>query len=605
MRICLLESVAVIKYATVADPVQCTPWIPHSVDSSIAEINEVQSKRRSTVSESDNENEESPIDIDNIIQAHKEILIHRNELTRSCASGAFSVCNTSRQNFASTGSMKSRGNRARRVARPQTKAQFWIQTLELLPRGFFSDAEALLKQTSKVTQGVPAYHGVAITERNSSDMSHMYEISFLTKHLLGQPKGSYEQFKSTVGQFARMCICLKVVNRYTLYEKGKLFEAVANMKAVQAFISYFQVRSTNGTVCGKSRHLRRLSLHSEMYFSGKNEEMKGRAAQISEYLRNTASCNKTAARMEARKRKNIDERIEKMIMLMPEDFSRFIKEALRELQAIMRSCQRWHTSEKPSFIYSRLIEKSDLVRKWCLNMLAACVLTSGGQRPQVFGQLQTPSSVELKEMEIDAKTRGFFELHTVMEKTVRSADMPNVIFPSVMYNYVKFHVVVIRPAILQKFGLLSAKTAELRNQSLLLDTRNGYSVESRSITSSVRRFLCERDPELSKVTAMSLRASYATMMMDSYQRRAVFRNYTEEEFLTFLSKAMNTSVEQLRSTYVGTSNRDYVDTAKELTSILRIDEERRTTQHVQEEDDSCCDDHFMSLWVPLNENRQR
>ena len=49
-------------------------------------------------------------------------------------------------------------------------------------------------------------------------------------------------------------------------------------------------------------------------------------------------------------------------------------------------------------------------------MLAGCVLSSGGQRPEVFGRLQAPSNAKLKGMKIDAIERGLFELKTVLEK---------------------------------------------------------------------------------------------------------------------------------------------------------------------------------------------
>lgn len=511
--------------------------------------------------EEDDGGDREPVDVDKIISQQRETLVRRNCVVMPRPMRQDAHSRVSIMFAGSTGGMR------------VTKAERWMETLEILPEDFFSSAEARLKETEKVKRGLSAYNGVPINESNSEDMARIYETSFLSKIQLGQPRGAYDQFKTTTGQFVRMCISLRLADRLNFYKKGQLFVAIANMKAVQAFTSYFQIRSSSGTVCGKSRHLGKLASHAEIYFSGREDEMKGRVGQVREFLLSCASAHKTFSRLEARKRRNFEERLERMVLLLPADFDRLIGECTKELKDMVRTCGRWFRRGNRASLFSRMIETKGFISKWCLYMIALCVLMGGGQRPQVYGQLQVPSMVDIKEMEMQAKNHGFFELKTILEKTLRSSDIPNVIFPALLLNYVKFHARIVRPAILKKLDICIANPS-LRNESLLIDTRNGYPLQSRSVTASVRRFLCSYDPELSNVTPMSIRASYATMMVDRYQKRRILRDRTEEQFLDFLSKMMNTSIEHLRSTYISTRKSEYLDVARELVSVFQSQEDR-------------------------------
>lgn len=228
--------------------------------------------------------------------------------------------------------------------KPQKKRDLWQRKLETLPSDFFSSSEALLMNIDKSCRGLPAYKGLSITEKNNEDMEYMYDMSFRTKIQMGQPRGAYDQFKSTVGQFARMCISLNLRDRCKLYRKGHLFETVVELKAAQLSIKHFQVRSCSGTVCGKSRQLRRLALFAEMYFSGRSELLKGKASQVGEYLRNEAACHKSQARKQSRHRKSMSERMERLVMLLPEDFSKFLDISEGHLDSIMQAVYRWKKS---------------------------------------------------------------------------------------------------------------------------------------------------------------------------------------------------------------------------------------------------------------------
>ena len=157
-------------------------------------------------------------------------------------------------------------------------------------------------------------------------------------------------------------------------------------------------------------------------------------------------------------------------------------------------------------LFSKMTETQGFISEWCLYMLALCVLMAGGQRPQVYGQIQVPSVVEVKEMKVQAKKHGLFELKTVLEKILRSSDVPHVILPALLLMYVKIHARLFRQDFLKKLDMQRTDES-VRNQSLLIDTRNGYPVQSRSVTASFRRFLCNCDPELSIILLFPLARS--------------------------------------------------------------------------------------------------
>ncbi len=62
-------------------------------------------------------------------------------------------------------------------------------------------------------------------------------------------------------------------------------------------------------------------------------------------------------------------------------------------------------------------------------------------------------------------------------------------------------------------------------------------------------FLTRFDPELVGITTMSVRACYASMMVSKFRKNKIFRGMSESDFISYLSKVMNTSPEQILETY--------------------------------------------------------
>lgn len=70
------------------------------------------------------------------------------------------------------------------------------------------------------------------------------------------------------------------------------------------------------------------------------------------------------------------------------------------------------------------------------------------------------------------------------------------------------------------------------------------------------------DGKLTNVTCMTLRSSFATSLLHQYRTGKLGHHLTEERFLELMAKQMNTSVEQLRTTYAACYSADFKDTVK-------------------------------------------
>ena len=118
-----------------------------------------------------------------------------------------------------------------------------------------------------------------------------------------------------------------------------------------------------------------------------------------------------------------------------------------------------------------------------------------------------------------------------------------------------------RPAIISNSGIAEDGVLE---KTLLVHSEKGQPLESWQVTRALRSFLQRHDKELTNVTSMTIRGSFATMMLGLYRSGKVLKNKTEEQFLELLAMQMNTSVEQLTRAYVSFGERDFRESAREL-----------------------------------------
>ena len=444
--------------------------------------------------------------------------------------------------------------------------QHWENYLETLSTSFFNSREARLEHSERVTKGRPAYQGVLVTPQNNPDMKCIYEISWKSREDLGQPMGTFEQFRVVVGQYARFAIASGMFRPSQLCKKGTLCDALCSLPAVQAFIRYFEIRSAAGTVMNKAFHLLRLARYATTYFTERNcSVQQGQIQNIIEYLKGVARVFKSESRRQASLRKEEEARDGSGLYLQEGDMVMFANKSVDELNDLIHSAKRAFREGGNSAVEEFLLSDKKIINKWNLNFLSALMFHGGGQRPQVYALLEAPSSVDLVSMVEDARKNGVFHLRLSFEKRARYVDLPNVIFPRVLYRPVKFHVNHVLPTLYKKHGI---EVEDPRRKCLLLHTETGDSLDTRHVTASIRAFLKRFDPDLAKVSSMTLRASYATMMLLKYRRGETMGDLTEEKFIEYLAKLMNTSCEQLRETYISSEGGTFKVCAEMISGIM-------------------------------------
>ena len=351
-----------------------------------------------------------------------------------------------------------------------------------------------------------------------------------------------------------------------LCEKGSLFKLVCSLDGVQSFIRHFKIRSATGTVMNKAFHLLRLSKFAESHFSEMNDSVrKGQMLSIIEYLHTVAKTFKNESRREASIRKENETRIGSGMFLTESDIGHYASAGLDILNDIIESCRSMYAEQGDRGVSSTLSNKKKLVKKWCLNFVSTLMLHGCGQRPQVYTMIQAPSVMQLVELRDSAKNSGVFCLRTSYEKRVRCVDLPHVLFPRSVYRILNFHVNYILPSLYETHGV---EEGDPRRNCLNLHTETGEPLDSRQVTACLRTFLKSYDPELARVSTMTLRASFATAMLRKHRRGEKFGDMREEDFIEYLAKIMNTSAEQLKDTYIASDESSFKACAEIVHKML-------------------------------------
>lgn len=477
-----------------------------------------------------------------------------------------------------------------RVTAGLSLEEAWSHSVHNLLRDhpdYFSCEEATLKDHGVIGQGRAAYKGISVCEDNNSDLREIYRIEYEPKISGGGSDGSFKQLCIAAGQLLRLCVVCNVLEVESVWMPGKLFEAICDKDTVDLLISHYRVRAVCTTVMTKAFHLKKISEHAKLYFQGRSVVYAAEAERSRIHLRSIFNVQKVLGRQRATDRRVIDDRIARAAIFMPQDFSRCKQKIRHALDSILASFDSHTVDHGVTAAVTTVFREGRTKNKWCMNLINLLVLTGGGQRPQVYTQLQLPSSSELTDMTQRAREQGFIEMSTVKEKTSRSLRMPFVLFPSYVLKYVRFHCSTVRPAIIDQ---AEKDESDLVHKSLLIHTENGHSLITPQVTKTFQAFLRMSEPTLADMTVMMLRSSYGTMMMHSYREKKIFPNLDEAAFLDTLSTQMNTSVDQLRSTYIGLDHTDYLDTAKALIRALAVttnpDDTEETIDLVENEDDA-------------------
>jgi hypothetical protein len=202
------------------------------------------------------------------------------------------------------------------------------------------------------------------------DMQRVYCLPFESKIRLGQPRGTYDQFRSATGQYFRTCLSVHTDLALKNLKTGRVFEAVSDFRLVRAFIVQYQVRASATTVMGKAMHLRRLADEAISYFTENTlQEMKGPCMSVASYLRSVSASYKTEARRFYRARNNIDDRMERGALLIPADFDRFLSRAMQKLAGVMDFVEELRRGNNGNLedIRSDLFSRKGMIEKWKWN----------------------------------------------------------------------------------------------------------------------------------------------------------------------------------------------------------------------------------------------
>lgn len=143
--------------------------------------------------------------------------------------------------------------------------------------------------------------------------------------------------------------------------------------------------------------------------------------------------------------------------------------------------------------------------------------------------------------------------------------MSHVLVPPMVLLYIQFHMKYMRDIVTRRADVQEDNFCE---KPLIIHTQPGEQLSTAQVTGTLKRFLKFQCPEMASVTVMSLRSSYATMVMQQYRKKEVLCHLDEEAFLNVLSNSMNTSKEQLLTTYISIDNADFEFCARELVKNL-------------------------------------
>ena len=440
-----------------------------------------------------------------------------------------------------------------------------VRKLKKLKPDFFKSKQARLADESPISQGKAAYFALPLHERNNSDLRSIFCMEFDRKISVGGSIYSYKQLLSVAGQYLRLRVVRGLSDISKLWEEGQLFRAVCDLETIDLFFELYEAKGSGSTVMTKALHMQKIARHAKMYFVDKDRHLHSEAERARSKIGTIQSVYKAKARQEAARRKASTSRLMDGKLFLPEDFRVCQEDVKKSLDAIIAQYKSRVADFGEKEAGVRLERNRGLVDKWCMNMLLMLLFSAGGQRPQVYAQLQLPDENELLDIQENCSHHGFFELRTLKEKTNRTLDMPNVIVPGKVLRYLEFHIRIVRPIVVRATS--TEETADSQNP-IFMHTRTGEYLETAQVTRCLKKYLQLYQPHLSGATVMSLRSSYGTMMLQLYHEGRVFKDLDEKSFLAKLGKVMNTSAEQLLTTYIGIDRCDFEDTAKKLVHVL-------------------------------------
>ena len=282
-------------------------------------------------------------------------------------------------------------------------------------------------------------------------------------------------------------------------------------------------------------------------------------------LQKTFNIQKSLGRSRATHRKQMENRVQEGTVFLENDFRKALEIVTTDLEGLVKFYQDVKRQQGRTKALQKLNSK-EIMRKWSMNLLLMLVFSAAGQRPQVYTTLQCTDSGELSDMIEQSRRIHFFEMRTTVEKTKRKNDFPNVLVQEAALKYVEFHCRIARKIVVQRTGVIEAR-GDLK--PLLMHTETGDFLTTAQVTRVLKGFMEYHFSEMTSINMMSLRSSFGTVMMEAYRAQRMVKNLEENDFLAILGKVMNTSVAQLRTTYIGVDRTEFERAASEFKKLYR------------------------------------
>jgi hypothetical protein len=448
--------------------------------------------------------------------------------------------------------------------------------------------------------------GLEHEPENCPDLRYVYEQQYEISILRGRAVEPYRQLKTAVGQLARFAVAVDVAQAEVFAEVGGLFQLTTSSELIRAFIGGFQATKEASTVATKSSLLVILCRMAKLHY-GRNVaslETTQALCRIDETLNLLAGFRRvekaTSRRQTAARRDESD----RETFIHSSDWyvlQRRIREDMHAVSSGLQRLAQQFNAELDEYLDSN----PSFVRKYSLLLLVYILLSGGGQRPQAYSSFQHPNDRVLKswedqessvvsggdahgneaavtrnghtggERDTPEESAGTVKLYPAHEKTPRGSFHPGVVFPGESRKYFLNYVLRIRPAIMHRARRTREDALE-PDRPFLVHSETGHALSGTNLRSTLRTYVAAVSglkADLSNVTVMTLRASYASVMFRAF-RHGRFPGQTAEQFLSELAEVMNTSPEMLRTTYIATNGRQFDESARTFLRASQADEER-------------------------------
>ena len=212
-----------------------------------------------------------------------------------------------------------------------------------------------------------------------------------------------------------------------------------------SLIAYFRLRGQATTVSNKAANLKMVVEHAGLAFAT-DVELRAKSDELRISLDRARSAERREMRNIARNTKEEREAAGKL--LVEGDMDVFAERAYAACRGILKSAKECKPATE---LFLSRPSGPTLINKWCINLLSYLMMVGNGQRPQVYRLLILPTPEQMRSWVEDADKE--VSLRTLLEKTPRSMECPAVLFPRRLASLLRFHVLVVRPLILERLKI--------------------------------------------------------------------------------------------------------------------------------------------------------